>query len=44
MKLQVYQGCYLRQSVVVLQVPIVVLVEDTKLEGGHEDNSYTNDL
>jgi len=44
MELPVYQGCYLRQSVVVLQVPIVVLVEDVTLERGHDDNFCAHDL
>jgi hypothetical protein len=44
MEPQVYQGCCFRQSVVVLQVPIVVLVEDVTLEGGRENNCCVNDL
>jgi len=44
MELPVYQGFYFAQSVVVLQVPILVIVEDVKLEGGRDDNCCVNDL
>jgi hypothetical protein len=44
MELPVYQGFYFAQSVVVLQVPLLVIVEDVKLERGHEDNCCAHDL